>query len=216
MVKIEYQLTFDEFNEGMKLAQRRFAAKVRRQGRKRPALLVVFGVLLGGVASYMLLARTVWPAATRAWRSDPVSVAARRFSTTTLERIEPHLFWFGLMVLFVVLLMWRIRAQVAQHRRNLWDGVPAVQQARVVTFDDEGVSEDHALARAFKRWAYVNRAEETPALFILFSSDYSLEIFPKRAFTDSAANEYRALVQSRIQPQTRAFPVISVEPVNAP
>jgi hypothetical protein len=195
MVRIEYQLTFEEFREAMMLARKRLIEQARQRGKPRSWLMLVFWiVVIAIVACVGLLMILPRPAATP--------------STDSLQRLMPHIYWFVLVVVLIGLLLYVARHQFVAQVGRMWESMIQLHQRRTVQFDDGGVHVADALTQAHVRWALYRRLEETPRLFLLFTSDFTFEIYPKRAFTDASAEELRQLVRSNIGERTHGFPVL--------
>jgi hypothetical protein len=91
-----------------------------------------------------------------------------------------------------------------------WAGQPNEHLLKHWQVNDAGVVVDSGHSRSEIGWPAFRRYLETPALFMLYVSEFSFHMIPKRAFADEAQiEEFRDLLRRHIQPQTQAFPVIA-------
>jgi hypothetical protein len=129
------------------------------------------------------------------------------------DQLFPHLFWISVLIIFFGLLVFLARRQFGRQVSRMWQEIPHLRQLRTVRFDDDGVTTDHALLHSLTRWPMFQRLDETPRLFLLCASDYDAEIYPKRAFPGSSADEFRRMAQAKMGERIRAFEVLPVVPL---
>jgi hypothetical protein len=188
MVRIEYQLTFEEYREGFLAAQRRFINSVKTEQRRSwrtMASAVGVGVAFTLAFRYFVSRPNGWYDA------------------------RAHVFWIAMFAVLFVLMLLLARKQRRDVARRVWDDLPILQQLKHVTFDEGGVRSDSPLMQTFATWAAYKAMEETPRVFLLFMSDLAVEVFPKRAITSPELEELRELVQRKLAAPTRGFPVIA-------
>ena len=192
MIRIEYQLTFDEFREAMVLARRQLAHKLRggKPGSGASVALLAWCLLVACVLALLMMLTSggLIRALGESWRA--------------------HVGWAIALVLTLVLILLLARRQFNAQVRQMWESMATLQQVRTVQFDEDGVATIDALVQSRLRWGVYRRLEETPRLFLLFWSDYTFEIYPKRAFTEASMGQLRELFQSKLAERTRAFAVL--------
>jgi hypothetical protein len=205
MVRIEYTLIYDDFAAAMKVARQRNLDADRKHVRGSKAMWVMSGMFsalfLGGALLWNVLIPDRAPGAPpRTWQ----------------EVYLPHVFWvIVLLCTLASLLVLSLRLVKSQVPR-MWERMYHLHQPRTAEFDDAGVREMTALFTMNARWTLFRDFAETPDVFILFTSVYTFEIFPKRAFGEGQMSDFRALVAAHVTSRTTAFPVIPVAGIAAP
>jgi hypothetical protein len=80
-----------------------------------------------------------------------------------------------------------------------------------MTVTDDGLTFSESLARHELKWFAFDRVGESQNLFLIYLSDHSFHMVPKRAFADaSEVDEFRATLDNRITRRPTAFPVLPV------
>src|SRR5688500_14827320 len=121
MVRIEYQLTFEEFREGMLAVRKQIMQQAKRESRSRmwPKLAVWCGVV-----------------AMLTWLSMRNMNAAAQQPAAEPFNWRPHAYWVALFVLMFLFILYYSRKQFDRHVQGMWDGMPHLQQLQTVEFDD--------------------------------------------------------------------------------
>jgi hypothetical protein len=193
-MRADYQLIFEEYREAMRAARRRLIQELRRRSRGRfligAVALILVSLLIGRFLDWLM------PSPTPATKL-PVQDALR-----------PYLFFFILVWTSVVALVFLARQRTRHVDRIVWDGSPQLQQPRAVELDAGGMTITDIFSRTEYRWLIFRGFEETANVFVLFVSDYSFQVLPKRAFDGATAEELRRLLRAHAQPPIRAFPVL--------
>jgi hypothetical protein len=95
-----------------------------------------------------------------------------------------------------------------QFRRG-WKGQPSLELHQRWDISDAGIKTDNGTTSSEMKWTAFRSFLDQPTLFMLYPSEFSFHMVPKRAFADDAqVEEFRDLLHGHIQPQTQAFPVI--------
>ncbi len=125
----------------------------------------------------------------------------------TLLDLVPWLliFFFIWFVIFRIL-----RGGVSKRQ---WNSTPAFQLHKRLVADDDHVAIDDVETSLTMKWSAIKKFSETANLFLLFIGDYNYYIVPRRAFTPLTEVEFRRLLAQKIQPQTKAFPVLQATPL---
>jgi hypothetical protein len=94
--------------------------------------------------------------------------------------------------------------------RRLWEGQAHLQRPKRLEVSDDGVVLSDAVSRSEQRWPAFSHAVETPNLFLLYLSNFSFQMVPKRGFASAAeADEFREIVRRMILERPGpAFPVL--------
>lgn len=159
-------------------------------------LLVLFGLL------YVVLFRLGSPSRAP---GALAGVSAPRPAWSWGELLAPHLIWILLFVSFASFTIWYNRRLIRQN----WEKQPALQRPHTLEVVEGGVIIDNVLERQECRWPAFVRYAETPHLFLLYPSEISFHMVPKRALADEAqVKEFRALLHEMIENRLRAFPVL--------
>ncbi len=157
-------------------------------GRAKIFLLVFgFAVVLAGAGLVVLK------------RSEPSMIPA-----------EPSLSGWAaagfLLMLWLALL--RQVASAAPYRR-IWDGQSNLHSPRMMTADPDGLTVRDTLIFQSYQWPAFSRFAESRSVFVLYLSEYSFHMVPKRALgDDKQIAAFRWFLQQHISVPTRAFPVV--------
>ena len=115
-------------------------------------------------------------------------------------------------VLVVVLVYFFVFRQFRRRHDRHFDSEPAFHEPRTFELDQTGVTMRDLHSRTTIEWPGFVRFLETPNLFILFSTENTGHLIPKRAFASPEdANHARDLFLNNIAPPTSAFPVIPAQ-----
>jgi hypothetical protein len=100
-----------------------------------------------------------------------------------------------------------------QSRR--WTMQPSLERPKTVEYSPEQLSIADELVTNTYRWTAFVRCVETENLFMLYPSELSFHMVPKRAFPSTdAADVFRRLIQEWADGQSLGFPVITPAPSN--
>ena|SRR2546421_6544768 len=204
-MRMEFQLTFEEFGEAMRLARRGLIRDIRRRSRAERWIGIVVLILVLLFAMNVVDLVLVTPPGAGPKPSPPWQDALR-----------PYVSFLVIIWLTLLAALLHIRRRTKLLDRIGWESRPQLQQVRTIDFADSGVTITDALSRTEYRWTIFRRIDETKNTLVLFVSDYSFEVLPKRALTPVAEGELRRLLAQQVQPQTAAFPVLPVEPLPMP
>jgi hypothetical protein len=199
-MRVEFQLTYDEYLEALLLARKRLLREIKKQSRHDYWI----GMAIFAVVVFFGLSRIVdW-----LLRSPNPALAAMMPWQDVLRPYISFLLMIWLAVFGLRLLQQR---RVRIINRLSWEGRPQLHQIRTLEIGDAGVTVSDQFARTEYRWSLFRRLEETPNTFMLYTSDMTFEIVPKRALQLSGElDRFRALVQAKLEPQSTAFPVLPV------
>ena len=94
--------------------------------------------------------------------------------------------------------------------KALWDAQTSLHRPHVVEIYDDRIVFSDAVDRLEHKWEAFTHVRESPGLFLLFTSNYSMHILPKRAFPGRGGiDEFRELIRRAIaQRPGPAFPVL--------
>jgi hypothetical protein len=94
--------------------------------------------------------------------------------------------------------------------RRLWEGQQHLQRPKRLEVSEEGIVLSDAVSRSELRWPAFSHAVETPNLLLLYLSNFSFQMVPKRAFASAAeADDFREIVRRMIVERPGpAFPVL--------
>ena len=93
--------------------------------------------------------------------------------------------------------------------RRTWNSQPAFHRPKTLRISEDGTSVSDAVCSSSNAWAGYVHFQETPNLFLLYSTQSTAEFIPKRIFPTPADLEaFRSTAQSRIRPRESAFPVL--------
>ena len=129
----------------------------------------------------------------------------RGVATEPVRILLPVLPW---VVIFAVIFLFVLRSRGGL--RALWDAQPAMHRPHVVEVYDDRIVFSDAVGRYEHAWEAFTHVRETPGTFLLFTSQFSMHILPKRAFAGGAdVDAFRELVRRTIaQRPAPAFPVL--------
>jgi hypothetical protein len=113
--------------------------------------------------------------------------------------------WAGLFVAAFVFFF--VRA--LRDARKRFEREPAAHRLQTVEITEGGLSQStHASSTQYKWEAFI-RQLETPNLFVLYVTEVTFLLLPKRAFAgQDEINAFRELVAGVVNPPGRAFPVL--------
>ena len=94
--------------------------------------------------------------------------------------------------------------------KRMWDGQPQLQRPKRIEIAEPGVVVIDGVSRSEQLWEAFTHARETPNLFLLYFSEYSFQMIPKRCFATTAdADAFRELVRRTVvERPPPAFPVM--------
>jgi hypothetical protein len=193
-LRLEFQYTYDEFIEAQRAHTKGEVKEIRKRGS-----IWGWAIFIGLAVMFFLILQGRQP-------SGPArTTATRQIDAGPWTILLPILPWIGVALALWPLGYWALRRQ----RRKFWEGSAHLQQPRVVTVTDEMLTDATTLTSHAYRWAAFVKFHETTNLFVLYPTQYTLEIVPKRAFASpDDIQAFRAFLQERIAPPTRhAFPV---------
>ena len=204
LLRVEFQLTYDEFLEALLFARKRLVREMKRRSRAEfwigmVVLVVLIAVVLDRLLDFFLPnSRTV--------QSVPWQVAVRPY------------FWL-MAVIWLGLFGFRLLQQrrVRIINRLAWEGRPQLHQIRTADLSEASVIFSDRFARTEYQWSIFHSLQETQNTFMLYISEYSgaYEIIPKRALMPAGKmDRFRALVEQNIQQQVAAFPVVPIPTAN--
>jgi hypothetical protein len=146
---------------------------------------------------------------TTAGDSDPVITdesaqsSWQRISTFLL----PHATWLIFLASFSIFFIRYISGQLT----TLWRGSPTLHRPYTMTVTDDGLTFVEPLARHDLKWFAFDRVIETRNLFLLYITEHSFHMVPKRGFVNAGElDEFRATIDNRITRRGAAFPVLPV------
>jgi len=116
-------------------------------------------------------------------------------------------FWTPLFIGAYFLLALGVRNY---QEKRVWrrTGERQVQQRWAIS--DAGIKRDWGHARSESSWSAIHRYRDEPTLFLLYKSEDSYLVVPKRAFSDPAQlAQFTELLHRHIHGRTQGFPVIA-------
>jgi hypothetical protein len=202
-MRVEFQLTYDEYLEALVFARKGLLRQVRKRSRRD----LWIGTAVFAVFVFFALDRIVnWLIPT----PNPGMVAMQSWQDT----VRPYIYSLFMiwLVLFGFILLQRRRLRIINQLS--WEGRPQLHQIRRIELTDAGVIATDQFATTNYRWSLFRRLEETPNTFLLYISEMTYEIIPRRVLQPSGElDRFRALMQAKLEPQSMAFPVLPVLPV---
>jgi YcxB-like protein len=120
-----------------------------------------------------------------------------------LQLVLTHAAWIFLFLGYALLLLNHQR----KYGRLLWEGQPSVMRAKTADITAAGICVADAFSRVEYKWPAFVRFSETTNLFLLYNSNFSFLMIPKRAFPDQEHLEAMRALARTIAPATAAFPV---------
>jgi hypothetical protein len=188
-MRIEFQNTLDDFRQAVK-AHRRW-----RWNRK------AVGGLIGWIL-FVVLALLLY---TLEKRNSPGAGNASQTQAPAM----PLAVWVPIFLVIWAFVYFGIRRQRYQ---RAWAGQPNEHVQKRWDVSDAGIVIDTGHSRSDLKWSTFRRYLEQPTLFMLYVSEFSFHMVPKRAFAnDVQLAEFRDLLRQHIQPRTQCFPVIQPE-----
>jgi hypothetical protein len=172
-MRLEYQLTFDDYREAIG------RVKPVSHGNRRVRGWLVATIVIGALSVIVNVLTPRVPEA-RPFRSGVV-----------LE----YLPW---LVVFLVLWFF-VRRSLRGGLREQWEEQTALHRPKVVDFREDGLTVYDPAVRLDYHWTAVRQCGETPHLFVLYTADSAFQILPKRALgTDANVEQFRAYVNARL------------------
>jgi YcxB-like protein len=112
--------------------------------------------------------------------------------------------------LAIILFLWFFLFRRGGGLKALWDAQPALHRPHVVEVYTDRIVFTDAVDRLEHKWEAFTHVRETPGVFLLFTSTYSMHIIPKRVFPSRAdIDAFRELIRRTIaQRPAPAFPVL--------
>jgi hypothetical protein len=188
------------------------ARALSAQGAKGLVRTRGFVAAVGWLVVVGLLALLAWSAGHAPEPADGtsavVAVAAERSTWARVsDFVRPHMTWLILLGTLCAYLIRYIRRQLL----TIWDGSPNLRRPYTMTATDDGITIAEPLSRHELKWFAFARVIETQNLFLLYLTEYSFHMVPKRAFADpTQIDEFRAMIENRITRRPTAFPVLPV------
>jgi hypothetical protein len=205
MIRIEYQLTFEEFREGMAAVRGRALRRIKKRSRRTQ-----FFLFLGTFVGLLIGLEFAWKLALG---PAPRPAAPLLGFRETIESVKPQVFTLVTICALVFMAVYLARRQFRNQVDDLWNETPRLHQLRAVTFDEHAVTVSDPLAESLTRWEAYLRVDETRGLFLLYTSEFAAEMFPKRAFADPAqADALRELASRRLAERAKGFEVLPSSP----
>jgi hypothetical protein len=117
------------------------------------------------------------------------------------------------LAIFTVLWFFLARRGVVGWK-GAWDAVPQLHRPKVIEADEQRFSLTDAVDRMEHRWEAFTHVQETPHLFLLFTSARTFHFVPKRAFISAAELEaFRDLLRRNVAHRPEpGFPVLPARP----
>jgi hypothetical protein len=192
----QYQISYEEFKEAVDGLSADAQKRAAGGGRWRSVLGWVLFIGLAAILFMLLNKRSPAPRPPSAQAQDPWKLVLP---------LIPWLLIFGFIWFFVF-------RQVRSRHRKAWEQTPGMHRPRTVTIDETGLSFTEPTSQSRVNWDHFVRFAETKNLFLLFDSEVSAELIPKRIFQATAqVDEFRALLARHVSPPTGAFPVLPVK-----
>jgi len=181
-------------------------------GRPDPALGPAAGAAARSAGAWVFIITTVIASlvlmVANSVSSDTDNTVGRSALASVTLTVLP---WFLLFIAFKTLLR---RGGVGV--RRMWTGQPHLHRPKRIEIAEPGVVVSDGVSRLEELWPAFSHARETKNLFLLYVSDYSFHMVPKRAFattadTDAFREMVRRMVVERPGP---AFPVLPASPAH--
>jgi hypothetical protein len=90
--------------------------------------------------------------------------------------------WLGSSLLWIFVILFIGLHRRRTQARTIWDGSGHLHKPFTVDITDEGVTFEQSDRRTDHRWSAFQDLEETPQLFLLYTSKLQYLIVPKRSF----------------------------------
>lgn len=100
------------------------------------------------------------------------------------------IFWLSLWALARLLVPVWIKRDFRNH--------PNFSRVNTLKIDEVGLESQNEISRWQRGWSVYTRFRETENLFILYTGKRSFEVIPKRAFSEPAVCQFRALIQEKV------------------
>jgi hypothetical protein len=197
-VRGQFQLTFDEYAQAMRLIRRRLVKNLRRGSRVEfwvgLAVVAIVIYFFGWIVDRMM--------------ATPATSAAAVAQLPWQEGLRPYVYFVGITWIVCFATILRQRRRIRRIDRLQWESRPQFQQIRTVEVSESAVVFEDIFARSEYHWPIFRHVEETPTVFILFLSEHSAELLAKRAFADGEIVKFRELAREQIQSAgPRGFPI---------
>jgi YcxB-like protein len=195
-MRFDFQLTFDEYHEAVRLARRRLARAVARRFRVQFWIGVIVTFVIVELVLKAIDRLVVTPAG--------FNPAAQPWQ----ETLRPYLLFIVSTWIVIAAILMALRRRLKLVDRILWEARAQLQQVRSAEFDETGATFSDPLTRQHYDWLTFREVKETRDAVVLFTSPYSFEAIPRRACADKL-DEFRQFLHARITPRTQGFPVHS-------
>jgi len=195
----EYQFTLEEYKEGVQYLRKALTKRSRRWNRYWIGWFV-----LCIVAIVFFLFVNLKPSA----RPQPIIPPQGGVgSDGPLDMVLPILPWLAVFAFVWFFVFYRMRGTI---RRN-WDNEPALHRVRTVEIDDMGVTFQDQVSQNRRVWAGFVKYVESPNLFLLFPTNYTADLIPKRALGgEKEIQEVREVLAANVHEPVSGFPVVPV------
>jgi preprotein translocase subunit YajC len=113
----------------------------------------------------------------------------------------------------IFLFIWFFVFRALRGSRRMWEGQAHLRHEKSLDADEAGVAMVDGVSRSEYRWDAFQSVRETPNLFVLYLSDFSMMMVPKRAFDAPASiDEFRELLRRQVADRPApAFPVVPLQ-----
>lgn len=187
----EYQLTFEEFREISRRVQQHYYQRMIR-GKIVPQWIVNTIFVVGFLAFGFFLTHD----GKHSIRLDDMLIGCL-----------PLLGVMALWAFAVAFQRWSGRRTL----RRAWETSPILHRPTTIHIHDRGIVTSQSTAQHSYSWQHFILFDETPTMFLLYTTDYSGLEIPKRIFDDpQTVIHCRDLLQKQISAMTQAFPVIPI------
>jgi magnesium-transporting ATPase (P-type) len=198
-IRLEFQYTWDELREAQKAhanKRTRGGAGGRRSGGLLGWLMFILLAILLFIIQFNKRGRSA---------VQPSNPAPAPQSWADWYEYYKVVLWAGLFVAAFVFFF--VRA--LRDARKRFEREPAAHRLQTVEITEGGLSQStHASSTQYKWEAFI-RQLETPNLFVLYVTEVTFLLLPKRAFAgQDEINAFRELVAGVVNPPGRAFPVL--------
>jgi hypothetical protein len=195
-IRLEFQYTWDELKE----AQKGHANKRTRVGGRSRGLLGWLMFILLAILLFIIQSGKRHPTT-----GPPLIPAAAPRTWADWYDYYKVVLWVGLFVAAFVFFF--VRA--LRDARKRFEREPAAHRLQTIEITEGGLSQStHASSTQYK-WEAFTRQVETPNLFLLYLTEVTFLLLPKRAFASKdEIDAFRELATSVVNPPERAFPVL--------
>jgi magnesium-transporting ATPase (P-type) len=194
-IRLEFQYTWDELKE----AQKAHAKKATRGGGRSGLLGWLLFILLA-MLLFMIQMGKRGPAA-----APPFAPAPAPRTWADWYDAYKMIIWVGLFV--VMFIFFFVRA--LRDARKRFEREPAAHRLQTVEITEGGLSQSTHTSSTQYKWDAFIRQLETPNVFILYLTEATFLLLPKRAFPGQAEiDAFREFVSRVVSPPQHAFPVL--------